>query len=388
MKFPALIEHLKTHEQARFLSCRACELRKKYAKKSELQLRKEHTCDRKHLAWQVVTRDTMAKACFYVFDFPEVSFFRLWNITRRVRNRGSTLTCPPGANTEPEVAPMPVVAPVPGVSTTPVIFPPSNLKPVRHGPHRRCKGPKPAALGVAPKDPDFVPDVKPDFVPYAVPEAVPEVLQNVENLVLPILNIDPFMGPLSMGEDIVGGDYPPPSDPASVFLGSGELPTPSPSTVPVPYFTDKNPGFGVTNYPSSDDSVGDPTILLALGLQPTVVCAPSPILGLGAELMPSADVPYQHFAVHPTMGIIMPTERAELVDIDLRQFYRIPAIHCATGALVFLSTPVEMGPPPVIFNQFNQFKPLQQPVLPKDCDWLQPNSSHRVNMVTRCVSFP
>ena len=298
---------------------------------------------------------------------------------------------------------IPAPKPVPVVSTTPVILPPSRLQPVRHGPHRRCKGPKPAALGIAPVDPVIpadagpvivpeinpvvVPSIEHEYVPCAVPGTVP-----FDNLVPigAIMNINPFMGPLSMGEgvDIVGGDNPPPSDPAPVFWGSDELPTPSPSTVPVPYFTTNNPSFGVTNYPSSEDSVGDPMVLHALGLQPAVVCAPTPILELGAELMPSADVPFAHFAVHPGMSIIMPTEKTELVEIEMRQFYRIPAIHCATGALVFLSTPVEMGPPPVIFDQFKQFKPLQPPVLPNGCDWLQPHNSHSVNLVTRCVSFP
>ena len=142
--------------------------------------------------------------------------------------------------------------------------------------------------------------------------------------------------------------------------------------------------------------MGDPLVptdhalglLHALGLQPADVIVPTPVLELGAELISSADVPFANFAFHPGMSIIMPTERTELVQIEMRQFYRIPATHCATGALVFLTTPVEMGPPPVIFGQFPQFRSLEPPVLPSGCDWLQAHESHSVHLVTRCVSFP
>ena len=160
------------------------------------------------------------------------------------------------------------------------------------------------------------------------------------------------------------------------------------STVPVPYFSDTNPGFGVTNYPVSDDSEGDPTQLTALGLHPTIVGAPGHILGLGTEVMPSEEVAYQHFTVHPNMGLIMPTERAELVEIDFRQFYRIPAIHCATGNMLYLQTPLEMGPPAVIFAKYTQFRALTRPLPPFDCDWLNWTEQHRVQLISRCVSFP
>ena len=189
---------------------------------------------------------------------------------------------------------------------------------------------------------------------------------------------------------------PSPSNTAPVFLSSDVQPNPSTSTVPTPYVTTNNPSFGVSNYPSSEDSVGDPVVptahalglLHALGLQPSAVRVPTPVLELGAEIISSADVPFANFAFHPGMSIVMPTERTELVQIEMRQYYRIPATHCATGALVFLTTPVEMGPPPVIFGQFPQFRPLEPPVLPSGCDWLQANESHSVHLVARCISFP
>ena len=140
--------------------------------------------------------------------------------------------------------------------------------------------------------------------------------------------------------------------------------------------------------------MGDPVVpinnalgmLNALGL--IAVRRHTPVLELGAEILCSANVPFANFIFHPGMSIVMPSERAELVQMNQRQYYRIPATHCATGAMVYLTTPVEMGPPPVIFVQFPQFRALVPPVLPNDCDWLQSNESHRVQLVSRCLSFP
>ena len=100
------------------------------------------------------------------------------------------------------------------------------------------------------------------------------------------------------------------------------------------------------------------------------------------------DSPYQMFTMHPDVTLVMPTERAELVEINSRQFYRIPATHCATGAPVYLITPIEMGPPSVVFRQFRQFLPLSPPSLPHDCVGLVSNTGHRVSMVVRARSYP
>ena len=74
--FSALVEHLKSHENAKFLSCRGCTQRKKYGKKSELDKSPKHVCSILKLKWQTVTRDSLAKACYHVFDLPEETFFR------------------------------------------------------------------------------------------------------------------------------------------------------------------------------------------------------------------------------------------------------------------------------------------------------------------------
>ena len=73
--FSALIEHLKSHESAQFLGFQGCNQRKKYEKKSELDRSPKHTCGLLKLKWQTVTRDSLAKACYHVFDLPEESFF-------------------------------------------------------------------------------------------------------------------------------------------------------------------------------------------------------------------------------------------------------------------------------------------------------------------------
>ena len=371
MKFPALIEHLKTHANTKFRICRSCELRKRYAKRSELEERKKHTCDRKHLCWKVVTRDTLAKSCQHVFDYPEASFFREWNVKRRRRNRQKLVPLP-----MPD--PVPIRVPVPDPEVTPER---------RMRPRRSCRGPLPAALGAAPP---VQQPVAPAFLPPAILPDMPIVPPVPGNLP------DPFHGPLDLGIDRAGGECPPPAIPVlpvvpaipvlPVVPASVELVVPSTSTAVTPYITTQNPGFGVTGGNISDDSGGEPNPLSFLGLQPTTNTEET--LGLGGEMKQNIDAPYHYFAVQPNISIIMPTEHAELVVIDNRQYYRIPATHSATGAPVFLSTPVEMGPPAVIFRQLTQFRRLRPPTLPADCAGLVPNTGHNVNMVARCYSFP
>lgn len=333
----------------------------------------------------------MAKSCLSVFAFPEASFFRLWNIKRRRRNRQPKLAVP-----DPDVAPttevlpdpvrsgvrgrprrkcrgrLPAVLEVPDVP--PVVNPDPEVGVTRHRPRRRCRDHQPAALGAAPEAP-FVP-----FVPI-----VPAMTDPVP----PNMDIDPFKGPLNLGIDNDSGDFPPPASPAGLIPAPVEPALQTTATNPTPLISDDNPGFGVAGYPSSNESGGEQATLSplrALGLQPTATT--SGTLELGIEQNQFVDSPFQLFTMHPNVTLIMPTERAELVEINCRQFYRIPATHCATGAPVYLSTPVEMGPPSVIFRQFRQFMPLSPPRLPHDCVGLVPNIGHKVNMVVRSYSFP
>ena len=396
--FRALIQHLKEHEGDRFLSCRACNLRKRHAKRSELQSADKHSCHKKYLVWHEVTRDSLANCVLHVFDHPVACFLAEWGIHRRVRKRLSTLSTP----VLPPQHVVTVSKPTPGPSISRVVpKPPVLLKASRKQPVRRCKGKIPAALGRAPIDPvdtgpvnlpPVIPVIVPPHVATSVPSAAPGTMP-FDNLV-PIgasMVINPFIGPLAMDQvvDNEGGECPPPSIPVPLVVNSDMQPGQS-----TPYMTTSNPSFGVSNYPSSEDSVGDPVVPInnALGMLNSLgliaVRVPTPVLELGAEILSSASVPFADFVFHPGMSIVMPSERAELVQMNQRQYYRIPATHCATGAMVYLITPVEMGPPTVIFAQFRQFRALDPPVLPGDCDWLTWNDRHRVQLVSRCLSFP
>ena len=169
---------------------------------------------------------------------------------------------------------------------------------------------------------------------------------------------------------------------------SGELAMDSMSSSNMPIIDDGNHEFQVSNYPVSEGSEEDTNQLTALGLHPTLVGRPGSSLGLGTEVPPGAPVAFHHFLLNPEICLIMPSDTQEIVKIEQRQYYTLPATHRATGAPVYWCSPVEMGLPAVIFTHFPQFIPLQSPHLPDDCNWLAAQASHSVDMVVRCQSFP
>ena len=181
------------------------------------------------------------------------------------------------------------------------------------------------------------------------------------------MNVNPFSGPLPMvkGVDIVGGECPPPSAPITLV-----------------------------DYPSSEGSIAEtvepenPTLAMLNALDLVARRVPTPIMELGSELLSIDGLPHTDFIFHPGMSVIMPSESCELVRNNQSQFYRIPAIHCATGNMLYLLTPIEMGPPAVIFAKYTQFRALTRPLPPFDCDWLNWTEQHRVQLISRCVCFP
>ena len=110
-------------------------------------------------------------------------------------------------------------------------------------PRRRCRG-LPAALGAPPEA------LPVDVMPKAAAQEV-----------------NPFEGPLDLGIDRL--DEPSmPSLSSGLIPASGELATPSMSSVNIPLVDDSVLQFQVENYLSSEDSEEDTSQLTALGLSP------------------------------------------------------------------------------------------------------------------------
>ena len=81
-----------------------------------------------------------------------------------------------------------------------------------------------------------------------------------------------------------------------------------------------------------------------MGLHPCAVTKPGDHVELGTEVMPSPGVRLQNIILDRALCVIMPSHRAEIVTIDQRQFYKLPATH-RNGSPVYLIAPIETGNP-------------------------------------------
>ena len=255
----------------------------------------------------------------------------------------------------------------------------------RRQPKRLCKRPVSAALGRAPSGP--ISEMLSEIFP--VPPLPPLVIasdevtrvkpgkkllisdQPIETIVL----VNPSTGPLPLfsGLDNAGGECPPPSTTKPLVCYSS---------------SDNNDESNVETVVTMEQEPVDRNMMVALGLLDTRR-VPTPVLDLGKELSPIEGLPQTDYNyMHPGITVVMPSERCELVRMDNKPFYRIPAIHVATGNMVYLLSPLEMGSPSVIFDNFTQFRAMTRPLPPFDCDWLSWTAKHRVQLISRCVSFP
>ena len=367
-KYEPLLDHLKTHVGDTYVCCGGCTLRKKCSKRSELTRDTNHTCDVNLQRFQVISKESLATACKAVFDLPVPQFNEIWGTKRRARPAKRPLTY-----TEIPVPVQPIPVPV-----QPIPVPVQPLTPVRSSPRRsrRVRGKRvpSASLGAAP----VVPMTGDPFEPLPdIPVELGDPAHVVDPVVLgdPAYVIDPLRGPLNLGKDLI---------PAS-----GELAAPLAGLLDISNLNTASAGFGIQGYTCSSDEedLGMPQFFQAVGLHPTPDFVPGEHVPLGTEVLPSPGVYVHRCLVNYPICVIMPSNSVELITVDQRQYYKMPAKH-VDGCPVYLCVPTEQGPPESIFSAFPMFTPLEPPRLPKKCTWLSPNTSHKLDMAIRCVSWP
>ena len=374
-KYEPLLDHLKTHVGDTYVCCGGCTLRKKCIKKSELTRDPNHTCDVNLQRFQVISQSSLATACKAVFDFPVAQFNVIWATKRRVRPAKRPLTY---TELPVPVQPVPVpVQPVP-VPVQPIPVPVKPLPPADSSPRRskRVRGKKvpSASLGAAP----VVPLTGDPFEP--LPDIPVELggPPHVEAPVLlcdPALVIDPEQGQLNLLKDLI---------PAS-----GEHVAPLAGLLDISNLNTASAGFGIQGYTcsSDEDDLERPDFFQAVGMYPTPEFVSGTSVPLGKEILPTPGVYVHRCLVKYPICVIMPSHLVELITVDQRQFYKMPAKH-RNGSPVYLCVPTEQGPPESIFSAFPMFTPLEPPRLPKECTWLNPNISHKLEMATHCLSWP
>ena len=92
-------------------------------------------------------------------------------------------------------------------------------------------------------------------------------------------------------------------------------------------------------------------------------------------------------SVRPLVRVCAPLHFAERVTIGGVPMFKVPAVHMATGALVFLLAPATIGNPGRIFNSCPEFDIVPAAKSPEDCEWLLKFEAKRVNVICRCISW-
>ena len=360
-KYEPLLDHLKTHVGDTYVCCGGCTLRKKCLKRSELTRDPIHTCDVALERLQVISQSSLATACKAVFDLPVAKFNEMWAKKRRVRPAKRPLTY-----TELPVPVLPMPEPVEQL-------PPATLTP-RRSKRVKVKTAPSASLGKAPVMPSTgdpfepVPDLPVESSDPPSPDS-PMILGECA------LVLDPQHGPLNLREDLIpaSGEH---VAPLAGLLDIGNLETAS-------------VGFGIQGYTcsSDDEDLETPDFFQAVGLYPTPDFVPGMSVPLGKEILPTPGLYVHRCLVKYPICVLMPSSLVEVFTVDQRQFYKIPAKH-RNGSPVYLCVPTEQGPPESILSAFPMFTPLEPPKLPKECTWLNPNASHKLEMTIHCFSWP